>query len=408
MKPRAAPAVLLASLVLSLFVPFATSQATDGPPESFGVTPVTVSLTDPPLVRGGAFRATLRIQNGFHSPTAVDVTPEGTVAPWLSFEPAGTFEIPADGTRTLTVNVAVPADAPNGEHRGTIRIRATGTGEPAGSGAALNVEVAPAVRILVAGEQVLRFAAANLKIADAASGAPIAVAGDFANRGNVRAAPTLALVVKDADGAEVLREDLQGTPVLPGARETQTLRASRGLPAGLYEATATLANAATGSEPFPLSFRVLAEGASTEGATARVQGSLKKLFADPAGVVGEVVALSGEFANTGPVEIRDAKFTVGVFLAGRRVAVESSEPLRVPAGETVTLDAFFSPEKPGEHTFKGYVSFEGFRTPMKEGRFTVTGAERSGDSGSGTPLPPVALLLAAVGLAGLLLGRRNR
>ncbi len=415
--------VLIATCALMALVTVSLAPATAASGddrEGFGVTPVRLNFVDPPLIRGGSSEGNFRIQNWFSEPTEVMIRPEGDLAKWVTLEPPAPFIVAADSSRPVKVIMNVPESAANGDYSGFLRITATGTGEPNGSGAAISVEVMPALKVKVSGDQVLRFAAEKLGIKDVKDGSVVTFSADVMNRGNVRAPAAFDILVRDANGKEVANEHVESEPLAPGTRVSEVLATQAILGPGVYTAHVSLANVLDGMTFVPIEFRVLPRGVATGTDAALVEGELRALAAEPQlARVGEVVSVIAQFKNTGPVEIAGAKLTTEIYREGRRVAVIAGDALRVPAGSTVDLDGFYTPTESGAHTMKSYVTFDGMRTPVSEHTFDVAGDDASGyadDASSAkgasgqdskTPGPGAFFVLAGVAFAAFVTARRR-
>lgn len=409
-------AILACSILLAaLSFPLAVDAAASG---GFGVTPVRLDFTDPPLLRGSVAEGGLRLQNSDATPTFVTLVPEGALADWVTIDGPSELTLEPGSTRTLRVSVAVPTTAPNGEHAGHLRIRARGSGEPAGSGATTQVELLPAIRVLVTGEQVVAFTLEQVAIEDPAIDAPVVVAAEILNRGNVRETPRLDVLVRDATGREVLRETLTAHPIAPATKQRVELATSRGLPQGLYTARVSLPAELGGEGSFSIDIESRRGGATT-GPALTPAGDLVDLEMPEGATPGALASFVARFANDGTAPIASAKLTLEVFRGEERVAVVTSDALRAGVGETLALDAFWEPDAPGEHTLKAYVTYDGIRTPVRQAAFLVAGPDAAADAttpgapGTQPPTPeaPVpgpgpALLLALVGA--LAWSRRQR
>ncbi len=424
---------LLALAVVILTVPAVAAAASAESSGSFGVSPVRLTFTEPSLLRGASAEGTLTIQNGFHEPTDVTLTPKGELANWVSVDETA-FKMNGDTSRALKVRVTVPQDAANGLYEGLLHIRAVGTGSPSGSGASIHVEVLPAIQIRVGGEQVIAFAAEHVHIDDRAPSAPIILTADTLNRGNVRAAPAFDVVIRDKAGATVLQERVEGARVEPSGSATQPFALSRGLPKGTYTATATLESAQGEATFSMLTFDVF-DGAGAAVPLAPPSGVLVSLVAEKDIQVNAPAAFTARFDNDGSAVVTSAQLTVELSKDGRRVDIIKSDALRAEPGQSINLEAFFRPAETGAYTYKGYVTYDGMRTAIAEGAFQLGGTTRAssgstaqganvaaGDASSAAasadtppagqranvPAPGVGLLVAVLGTALVAVGGRSR
>ncbi|MFA5861019.1 MAG: hypothetical protein WDA16_04930 [Candidatus Thermoplasmatota archaeon] len=381
-----------------------------GTAEGFGVTPVELSFTTPDLTRGGSSEGTLRVQNNFHAPTTVKVTTSGDIAQWLKVDVAE-FVMPADSARQITVRVAVPASAANGDYAGSLRIRATGTGAPDGSGASTNLELLPAIKVSVGGDQVIRFSVEKVRVPDVLPRTPVTLRIDLLNRGNVRAVPGIDLTILDEDGNVALHENLVGEAIEPGAQATEVLKTTGTLPDGSYTAKGVLDHPVSDAALLPVTFEV----SPNVGAPPPPQGSMTSLTHEMVIPTVQLATFTAHFENTGASDIQGAKLTVEILRDGTRIAVAQSDPLRVSSGRDVDLDAFYTPNQPGLFTARGYVTYDGIRTLAEESPLTVSpsSATPNVSPSAGTPsipsvepqknnapgLPIIAIIITVAGLA---------
>lgn len=365
-----------------LLAPIGFAQA--GTAGGFGVTPVQLDFTNPSLLRGGAAEGTLRVQNNFAEEAEVTVTPEGALADWVSIDLGNRFTIPAHASKALAVRLQVPQSVANGDYQGYLRIRATGNGEPSGSGASINVEVLPVIRARIGGEQVVAFVLEQATMDDRAPDSPLVVRADVVNRGNVRYAPSLDIIVMDVNGSEVIRESVRGAPIEPASKQRVEFAASEGLPRGLYTAQVSIPQEIGGGAPKTIAFEVRGGGA-TGGPRLTPSGSLTELRVEPTPSIGRVASLAAKFTNDGAADIESAKLTVEVYRDGERIAVIFSDPLRLPVDSVVDLEAFYEVKHAGRHVLKSYVTYDGLRTPVKEAAFDVTGGSQASEAASAKP-----------------------
>lgn len=364
-------------LVAPLFA--AAAQASTTPTDSFSVTPVELTFVDPALLRGGGSQGSLRVQNGFQEATNVEVTVLGDLAPWVVVEPSS-FIMPADSARRIVVQISVPNEAANGNYSSLLRIRAVGVNSPSGSGAAMNVEVLPKLTVRVGGEQVISFATDSLQVADAAPQQPLEIAVHVINTGNVNAVPTFEVTIEDEDGNEVIRETLVGQALAPGSDEDANLATATGLPEGSYTARVKLGGMNAPALP-PWTFDVYEAAANTAVPT----GELVSLTQPPSVTEGSLATFTARFKNTGETAIRSTKLTIEILRNGVPFAIAQSDSLRTASNQEIVLDAHYQAREAGNYVARGYVTFDGVKSPVEEHPFVVekVGATNGNDA-SGT------------------------
>ncbi|MBI4392729.1 MAG: hypothetical protein HY556_02890 [Euryarchaeota archaeon] len=416
-----------------------TNNATNstGNGSGFGVTPVELEFTDPALLRGQAYEGQFRLNNQFDETLTITTEPQGVMASWISVNPANPFTISPGTARILKVTLTVPADAANGDYAGAVRIHAQSGGSPAGSGASVNMELVPAITAKVGGVETLRFSLEAAKIADAEADKPLSVIVDVINTGNVRAAPSFDVQVYDENGDSVLVETIQGSSVPASGHATQAPRTVKGLPVGEYEATVALSENGDLAPFRGLLFKVVPAG--TLSLSEGKQGSFVSLDADRAVKPNGLAKLSAAFKNTGAKDIINAKLNAEISLDGERIAVITSDPVFVPAGEEMEIPMYWTAGEAGTYKVTGWVTFDGLKSVSKDVEILVsstasgstdgsgsksntmtggsndsTGSKASDDSGKssdqGARTPGLGLLeaLSVAAVAGIAFGRRSR
>ncbi|HVL48109.1 MAG TPA: hypothetical protein VM889_06095 [Candidatus Thermoplasmatota archaeon] len=409
---KALIAALLAALVAApLVAPFASAQDTAGG-GGFAISPAELRVPNA-LLRGGYYEATMRLQNSHDH--AVTITPSGAgaIASWIRTDPAEPFSMAPATSRTLRVMVTVPEDAANGPYEGAVRIDISGHGAPTetGSVASVNMAFAPAVKLSVSGDQVRRLAFERARVLDAEAGQPVTFVFDVVNTGNVRAAPSFAVAIEDAEGRKVHEETLKGLEIAPGVRSAIALKTSRGLAVGAHEATAALV---ADGEPRPregLAFEI--HPAGTLSRSEGKSGQLAGLSADARPRAGSLVKVTGVFASDSTRAIDAARLVGEVSRDGARVALLAGDGLAVLPGTSRPLDAYWTPTEPGVYRVKVWATYDGLETEAREidliveppagGKVPPTGAGTTDASGASAQKPkgiPGPGALAILGLAG--------
>lgn len=401
-------------LVAPLFLTAAQAAAS----ESFGVSPVQLTFVDPPLTRGGGSQGTLRVQNGFAQDTSVDITTLGDLATWVRVEPSN-FVMAPNSARLITVHVAVPNEAANGDYSSLLRIRATDVSSTTGTGAGVNVEVLPKIVVKVGGEQVVAFTADSMQVYDSTPQTPLSVAIHAINTGNVNAVPSFELTVENEDGKEVLRETLVASEIRPGSDEEFALETKSGLPPGSYTARLTLAGM-TGPVLPPWTFEVLDEASSGPEPTGEFVSFARRSVVD----AGTLTTFTAHFKNTGLASIRSTKLTVEILRDGVPVDIVRSETLRTMVGSETVLDAYYKANEPGNYVVRGYVTYDGVKSATKDDSFVVmaagpaaqgaaSGATQANTNAGDAPatandVPATGLLVSLLALFGLALVARRK
>jgi len=371
---RAVPAMLL---VLTAFAAAAaagpTTSATASEAGAFGVTPVELKFQTPGLLRGSQVEGIFHVQNRQAQDLLVTAAPDGAAASWITVDPSGAFLVPAGDARDVKVKVTVPADAANGDYVSYLRIRAAPPGSFEGSGSSVAMELVPAVRLRVGGEQQFSLSFDSLDVKEAEAGRPLALLARLVNTGNVRAEPLLELTVRDDDGNLVMSETMALGALAPREGLEAPLLTKNTIPrAGSYDVTATLKAAGGSFGDRAKSFEAVAAGASK----ARFKsGLLAGLEADEEAEAGSPVKVAALFKNNGAERIDSAVMKGEVFLNGKRVALLASDPLMVAQGTEEALEAFWTPKSGGVYRIEASVTYDGMKTALKSIMVTVAGPE---------------------------------
>jgi len=120
-----------------------------------------------------------------------------------------------------------------------------------------------------------------------------------------------------------------------------------------------------------LSFSILQLGTLTRS------GELKDLavIGNPTTkLMGKVIAT---FVNTGQIATW-ATFTGEIYLNNNLVQTIQSDKMLIEIGQTVTLDAYFKPDKAGNYVIKGQVNYEGKESEVKTLAVTIKASGSTG------------------------------
>jgi hypothetical protein len=266
-----------------------------------GVAPGSITVSD--AFRGGEYGDTITILNGRADDQRFTLTPQGDVAPWVSFGEKGAttspFEIvvPQKSQAQVRVAVKVPGDIVNGEYGGLIDIAGTPVGAiPKGdSGASVGVGFAVTLAVKVTGTQHLAASLDNVFVEPGEVGKPLVVHTQITNSGNVGIEPVVDVVVR-RNGREVDSFSNRESPTYldPGSSEAVAAGwdTTNALP-GVY----SLSVKVTAGE-LDLGTRELNAELSPLGTLQR-SGSLERVEIVGTPAPGGPVKVRGHFRNTG-------------------------------------------------------------------------------------------------------------
>jgi hypothetical protein len=155
----------------------------------FGVSPS--SVINSSLVPGSFYEETIYLVQSDPSQdlNAIVSVDAGQESPWISIENGTHFVIPK-GTHQfpMKVDVAIPANAPLGEYKGSITVNTSPTGsQAAGVSVVLGADVG--IDLTVSNITVSNFAIQNFLIPDVIKGSPISFVMKVKNLGNVENGP---------------------------------------------------------------------------------------------------------------------------------------------------------------------------------------------------------------------------
>lgn len=406
--------VVAVALTIQLFLPALTQAA------GIGVFPALVEFKE--ALRGGEYVRTLTLVNRENATASVLLSTEGQVAQWVSLRgfddphtPLEAVEVPGQTELRLMLRVAVPADAANGVHAGTIRFQTRISDTSGGSsGMGVSVGLATEVKVEVTGTEKLAGEVVAISVVDVeVDRPPLRISTTFKNTGNVQATPLIRLVVKDATGTTVGEASFSDTVVDPGQ---MTIIKSEwdvsGQPAGRYSALVSVFLRENKIDEQELTFEILPRGTLTRS------GALDEIALANQPHPGAVAKLVARFRNTGSIDT-NAVFLAEVYHGAALVGVLESREKLVPVGEPALLDLFLEVTE-GDYKILGKVNYEGKETETKELAFTIA-ASTAAPMAAQTPptqtglvsaetvvLAVLAGALAVVGVGGLVFRMRKR
>jgi len=329
-----------------------------------GVTPPFLDIDD--ALRGTTYEEYITAFNTDNSSAnTYGLAASGDISGWVSYylpdspdTAITSIDIPASGTQTILVKIAIPADTPNGAYDGMLSITATAKA-PGENGVNVSVDAPVVVTIQVTGTQNISGKVNDILAYDVEVGYPLRLIVMFENTGNVEAAPLIeaAIVYQDI---EVDTFSSNSTKVAAGT--TGNLEAewdTTGNAPAEYTAKVTVSLDGKVLMQKDVPFNILPLGELTRS------GDLKDVFIDNAAIVGKPLKVQATFANTGQIDT-NVYFTGEVYLEGNLIQVMTSDTLLVRPGQQEVLTAYFTPEQAGDLNIKVQANYEGKKSNIEE------------------------------------------
>jgi hypothetical protein len=379
-------ALLLVTLSFSLLMGLPVGAvAQDG---GIGIFPVRVEITD--ALRGGTYLRTVTVVNRETVDFNLKFITQGEAAGWVTVhdedDPDKVLQeviAPAGVDTRFLLQIQVPDDASNGEHRGIVLFDGTPLEtEGDDSGMGVSIGIGAEIVISVGGNQNLSGSVLGLSVDEAEAGRPpVRLRVQFQNAGNVEATPTINWQITDSAGTIMGDVSYSEAVVGPGLiEEIISEWDSTDVPEGAY--TAFVSVLLNGEPIFQqeVPFGLLPVGTLTRS------GTLESVSLEGEPVPGSVAKVLAAFTNSGKIDSL-AVFAGEVYRDGQLIQTIESRERLVIVGELALLEAFFDVPEAGDYRVSGKVNYEGKETEVREVSFTVTAVAGSADSSSQSNAP---------------------
>ena len=360
-------AVLMALLTASLL---ASSALAAG---GIGVAPTSLTVTD--AVRQGIYEQSIIVMNVGDEEMAYGLNATGGAGSWISFfqmdKPDTTIDridLAGKMNREVGVKLSIPSDAADGDHRAVIAVTSISAGS---TGVSVGISASVNVDITVTGTQIISGHVDYMDIANVEVGYPLLISVNVVNTGNVVVTPVINVDITqnktDVDTFSINNVEIgaQKNTVIPVKWDTT------GKSAADYNAHVVVSMEGKIIGEQNLSFSILQLGTLTRS------GELKDLavIGNPTTkLMGKVIAT---FVNTGQIATW-ATFTGEIYLNNNLVQTIQSDKMLIEIGQTVTLDAYFKPDKAGNYVIKGQVNYEGKESEVKTLAVTIKASGSTG------------------------------
>jgi hypothetical protein len=355
--------IMSITLILSLILLTAVPAASVG----LGVSPQEFVIED--ALRGNIYQETITVFNPDDVENTYGLSVSDNFIDWVKYyypdnpdKQITSLTISARSNQSILVEIAIPADAPNGNYKGQLQVK-TSTGEAGemgdSSGVGVGMQIPVMLDVTVTGTQIISGVVGNMKVEDTEVGYPLRIGVVFENTGNVAVKPLINTIIlyNDQDVADLSIGDTQ-VPI----RKSQVIEMewdTTGTPPDKYSAKVeVILNGEVLAEEV-LDFEILPLG------TFSRSGELKGIEIEGSKIVNMTSKIKATFFNSGQIDAM-AGFSGEVYLGGNLIDVITSDQLLVRKGHEEILTAYFKPELPGEYTILGHVNFEGKKSEIKE------------------------------------------
>jgi hypothetical protein len=185
---------------------------------NIGVSPANIYFKD--VLRGGYAEKIVTITIDSDEPTKISLSTRGNISEWLSFEETE-FEVSKNNPYYLKVIVQPPADMPNGNYSGFLRITTSNEGKGAAGQATgiVNAALDLYVEVDITDIEYSSCRAWNFNVQSAEEGEDVVFKVNVYNEGNIRLFPTIKIDVWNQERTGVVKEvEFSDEMVIPTTR----------------------------------------------------------------------------------------------------------------------------------------------------------------------------------------------
>lgn len=200
---------------------------------------------------------------------------------------------------------------------------------------------------------------------------PLLIYVRFLNTGNVTVKPKISVDIRTLNDFLVDNFVYEDSEVKPGKVEMIEVDwNTTGIQTDNYKAFVNVALGDNVIYEGELSFEILPEGTLTR------RGELLSLTSEGEASVGRFIKIFGVFKNTGEIPT-DAMLICEIYKDEELIGVENSLESRFLVDEEDTLWSYVMIESYGDYLIKGYVTYSGKKTGVKELSFSLAEQETS-------------------------------
>jgi len=356
-------------------------------------------IIEPNMLKGSEYMYTVFIFNtGNDYDNIVRLTSEGETKNWTTFYEYGNTSLPINLTymeknseKSIFLNVAIPADTPNGLYNGTVVVTARPINLTIDSGnqTVVNVQLPILLSFMITGEQVINATVEYTKIDEVEINYPSVVSFKFKNTGNIYITPEIDVVIYKDDMyiTRFYHEDFRTYNVPPGNLGEYSYEwDTTGMVSGVYQAKFNITLDGNILHQETKTFELFPPGTFTR------EGMLKKLSFEGVLEKEKRLKIIATFTNTGEVDTT-AKFIGEIYRNGDLLdTIESSEAY-IEKHETKEFNMYYLIGEDGSYIIKGHVEFEGRQTNILELDFQVGNQIFGIFAGEGTNATYLGLIL---------------
>lgn len=333
-----------------------------------GISPASIFFEN--VLRNGYSERNVIVTINTETPTSVEIEPRGEIAGWLNFS-AENFDVSKNSPYSLKISVTPPADMPNGNYTGFLRVRTSpkGGGKEGYATGIIHPVLDLSIKVEVTDTEILNCGVSNFEIFSAEKGDPIILKTEVSNKGNIRLKPSIRVDIWNQEQTRIIKtEEFSGDEILPTTSEKIINEiSSNDLDIEQYWAEVSVIECYASRT---LTFDVLEIGA------LKSSGELTKIIVTPWHDIGETLTIKAFFKNTGEKRV-NAQFKGTINLDGKIAEIIESELINTEIDEEEEFLFYFTPKKSGKYIVTGRVFYDKKRTFEKSAVFNVRPKEFS-------------------------------
>ncbi|MBI4454047.1 hypothetical protein HY636_05380 [Candidatus Woesearchaeota archaeon] len=329
---------------------------------AFGISPVTIYKED--LKKGSGFQTSITVnygsvENGRILVEFKDDYLNGWIVPAEGVKAGNNYEISVPEGSThydVLLNVKIPNDAPNGEHKTNFRLMIVSAPKvQTNGGVGSNVQMAAQadVDLFVIGVDKKSFEILSATLPQTSEETPLQLSLKINNKGNVQLLPlTVNLSIFTKENELIYSSLSKGNKVIPSFTISDTVYTFENtLKEGYYDAKVDVFdnNLLVYSTELPLEIKKPKNTMQT--------GFLEKVNAPSSLKLNEETKFKGLFSNKDS-SIVSAKLVAELYQNNELVETLMSEPSQVNSGNSAELSITYLAKKDGKFTLKAYVIYD--------------------------------------------------
>jgi hypothetical protein len=367
--------IFIATAILSIFLISFISSA------SIGISPAKSYFKG--VLRGGHSEKIVTITIDSNNPTKVSLTPRGDIAGWLVFNETE-FEVSKNNPYYLKIIAEPPADIPNGNYSGFLRVTTSGSGKTIEGQATgiINTALDLYIEVEITDVEVSSCKASNFKVESAEKGDDVLFNVNVYNDGNIRLSPAIKIDIWDQNKIAIVKQiEFSDETIIPTTEKTLNIKMdSSDLDIGQYWAEVSSIDCYSSET---LTFDILEKGA------LKAQGTLSRITTIPWVNIDDTTVIEALFENNGEKNV-NARFKGEITLGNQIVQILESEDSLVDIGNSQDFKFYFTPRKEGKYIVNGMVFYDGKRTFEKS---AIINVKRNNLSLNSLKIPAIYLML---------------